>query len=186
MGIAEKLLTAEEFALLPPDPEGGQMELVDGRVVVTPPAGWQHGRLGGRIYRHLFAFAETHRLGSVVFEAGFSLTGDGRNVRAPDVAFVPEDKAPTDADSGYVPGAPSLAVEVVSPSDRSDPIDEKVLAYLAAGSERVWVVRPRTKTVTVHRPNGDSHTYSGNDTLTSADAGFATEGFALSLADLFS
>jgi Uma2 family endonuclease len=185
MGIAEKLLTADEFALLPPDPEGCRMELVDGRVVMTLPAGWQHGRLGGRIYRQLFAFAETHRLGSVVFEAGFSLSGDGRNVRAPHVAFMRQEQAPPDSDSGYVPCAPTLAVEVVSPSDRAEAVDEKVLAYLAAGAEGVWVVRPGTKTVTVHRPGGDSHTYSGRDALTSADAGFATEGFVLSLPELF-
>src|SRR6185295_17376527 len=93
---------------------------------------------------------------------------------------------PTGIPEDYFVLPPTLAVEVVSPSDRADAIDEKVLAYLAAGSDRVWVVRPRTRTVTVHRPSGDSHTYSGSDTLISADAGFAVEGFALSLPELFS
>lgn len=57
--------------------------------------------------------------------------------------------------------------------------------YLAAGTRRVWLVRPRLRTVTVHRPNGDAHTYQLGDTLTSDDAGFDVAGFALPLSDIF-
>jgi Uma2 family endonuclease len=61
----------------------------------------------------------------------------------------------------------------------------KVEEYFDAGSERVWIVRPRNKTVTVHRPGGDAHTYSVRDTLSSEDAAFAVDGFELSLEQFF-
>ncbi|MBN8831892.1 MAG: Uma2 family endonuclease [Sphingomonadales bacterium] len=65
-------------------------------------------------------------------------------------------------------------------------IQTKVETYLRCGSQRVWVVEPKTQTVTVHRPNSDSHTYHRGETLTSDDAAFAVEGFALPLDELFS
>ena len=51
--------------------------------------------------------------------------------------------------------------------------------------KRVWVVRPELKTVAVHRPGGDAHTYGVDDTLSSEDATFLVEGFALHLRELF-
>jgi Uma2 family endonuclease len=89
------------------------------------------------------------------------------------------------SDDGFVEDSPTLAIEVVSPNDRERDIAAKVEEYFDAGAQRVWIVRPKNRTVTVHRPRGDAHTYSVRDTLTSADAAFAVEGFALSLGELF-
>jgi Uma2 family endonuclease len=86
---------------------------------------------------------------------------------------------------GYIPGPPALAIEVVSPKDRDAEVQEKVLEYLSAGAERVWVVRPSTKTVTMHRPDGTARTLGIDATLTSDDAAFGVDGFALPVAGLF-
>jgi len=56
---------------------------------------------------------------------------------------------------------------------------------LSVGTERVWVVRPRQQTVTVHRPNGDSHRYTAEDVLSSDDAAFPVAGFELPVARIF-
>ena len=45
--------------------------------------------------------------------------------------------------TGFWPGAPDLAVEVVSPHDTFSAVEEKTLAWLAAGAQAVWVVDPR-------------------------------------------
>ena len=82
-------------------------------------------------------------------------------------------------------GAPNLAVEVVSESDRDSDVSGKVEDYLRFGCDRVWVVRPRQETVTVFRAGGDAHVYSHGDMLTSADAGFPVDGFELSLSQIF-
>ena len=74
---------------------------------------------------------------------------------------------------------------MVSPEDRDSAVSAKVQQYLSAGTNRVWVVRPATKTVTVHRPDGSARTYGLDATLTSEDAGFAVAGFALDLVALF-
>ena len=188
MGVttSEKLLTAEEFALLPEPLEGGKMELVKGRICMAPPVGEEHGQRALDIGAELRRFSKTHRLGTVLVETGFRLSRDPDTVRAPDVAFVAESRLDPARDrTRYLEGPPDLAVEVVSPGDRDREVQEKLSAYFAAGTPRVWVVRPDQRTVTVHRPGGDGHTYGIDDTLTSADAGFAVAGFDLALRELF-
>jgi Uma2 family endonuclease len=186
MTVKEKLVTAEQFLLLPGPVEGGKMELIDGRVVTMAPVGGEHGVRALELGHHLREFVRAHSLGRVMVETGFVLQRNPDSVRAPDVSFVAHDQLPGGAvPRGFLPFAPVLAVEVVSPDDREREIREKIDAYLAAGTQRVWVVRSTNQTVTVHRPGGDARTYGIGATLSSDDAGFAVEGFALKLTDLF-
>ncbi|MBI2766737.1 MAG: Uma2 family endonuclease [Chloroflexi bacterium] len=183
--VAERLLTAEEFMALPDDPSGGKMELVDGKVVTMPPAGARHGYLARRLDRALSAFIDEHGLGILLGEAAFLLARGPDVVRAPDSAVVNADRVPF----GGLPddpfdGPPSLAIEVLSPNDRRTEWLQKVGQYLDAGAPRVWVVDPRRETVTVYDADR-VRTLTGDDTLTSDDAGFTAPGFELKLRDLF-
>jgi Uma2 family endonuclease len=48
-----------------------------------------------------------------------------------DVSFVAAARVPDELpDSGYVPFAPDLAVEIVSPNDKAHEVQEKVTEYL--------------------------------------------------------
>lgn len=182
---SERLLTADEFWELPEPAHGGRMELVAGRVVTEMPVGRLHAKVAARIAAFLLAFSDKFRLGEVHVEMGHRTVRRPDSVRAPDVSFVSRDRLAGLPDDGFAEDSPTLAVEVVSPNDRERDIAAKIEEYLNAGAERVWVVRPRNRTVTVHRPGGDSHTYSGSDVLTSADAAFGVDGFALPLEQLF-
>jgi Uma2 family endonuclease len=111
---------------------------------------------------------------------------DPDHILAPDVSFVSEARAGQETiRHGAVEQPPDLAVEVTSPNDTDARVQEKVDDYLAAEVQRVWVVRPALRSVTVHRPNGDAHTFREGSALTSDDAGFAMAGFELELRRLF-
>lgn len=184
--VAERLITAEEFAGLPTPPGGGKMELLRGRVVTMPPVGPDHGERAVRLGASMVRFADEHAAGKVRAETGYWLAGNPDHVCAPDVSFVLAERlAAEQILHGAVTQPPDLAVEITSPGDRDRDVQEKVDDYLAAGVKRVWVVRPELKTVAVHRPGGDAHTYGIDDTLGSEDATFPVAGFALPLADLF-
>jgi Uma2 family endonuclease len=186
MSVAPKLLTAEGFARLPEPREGGKMELVHGKVVTMVPGGGEHGHLAGDLHAAIRAFVRPRGLGLVAPEVGYLLSRDPDLVRAPDVSFTRADLLPGGRlPRAYVDHAPTLVIEVTSPGDTDADVNKKVREYLAAGTERVWVVRPETQTVTVHRPGNTSRTFAVGATLTSDDAGFTVEGFALPLADLF-
>ncbi len=182
----EQLLTADEFARLPEPEDGSRMELIGGKVIMAPPPGAQQGKRANRISSRLTAFVEAHALGEVLPEIGFRLRQDADVVRTPDSSFVAAARVPDSGlPDGYIDGAPDLAVEVVSPHDTERAILEKVGEYLDAGAVRVWVVRPATRTVTVYRAGGEATTLRSGETLTSTHAGFAIEGFALTISEIF-
>ena len=183
---ALKPLSADEFYELSDPPEGGKMELVCGRVLIHMPPGGEHGLIVGRIDRALGNFADHHRLGVVGPETGFRLFEVPDTVRGPDVYFVRADRLIDGRmPKTYYPGYPDLAVEVVSPDDRDRDVDQKLREYLDGGTPRVWLVRPESKTVAVHTPDGLSRTFVDGDVLQSTEAGFTTDGFELPVARIF-
>jgi Uma2 family endonuclease len=99
----------------------------------------------------------------------------------PDIAFLSNEHIPDDR-SKMSPVPPDLAVEVVSPTDVSRQIEEKVFAYLEAGTQLVWVLKPRSKTVTVYRSETDITLLTRNATLTGESV---VEGFSCQVAELF-
>lgn len=86
-------------------------------------------------------------------------------VRGPDAAVIRRDRLPDPHHAGFFYGAPDLAVEVVSPSNRAAETAEKVSEYLAAGARAVWVVDPRARTVAVHEASRDAAVVSATGVL---------------------
>jgi Uma2 family endonuclease len=144
-------MTAAELARLPSN--GLRHELVRGELRTMAPAGGEHGAIGLNLAGPLHAHVKANQLGVVLAaETGFQITSDPDTVRAPDIAFVGRDRIPaTGIPKSYWPGAPDLAVEVVSPSDTVYEVDDKVLDWLEAGTRLIWVVNPKQRTVTVYR-----------------------------------
>jgi Uma2 family endonuclease len=83
---------------------------------------------------------------------------------------------------GYWPGAPDLAVEVVSPNDLYTEVNDKVAEWLAAGSGMVIVVNPRRQQVFVHLSPTEVNVLGVEDTL---DGGEVVPGWQLSIGELF-
>jgi Uma2 family endonuclease len=73
-------------------------------------------------------------------------------------------------------------VEVVSPTDKLYQVEEKAFAYLEAGTQLVWVIKPRSKTVTVYRSEIDITVLTRNDTLNGEEV---VKGFSCQVAELF-
>ncbi len=162
------------------------MELVAGEVVTWMPVSGKHGTRAVKICSRLDRFAEQHALGEVSVEVGFLLARNPDSVRAPDVSFVSRSAMPPGGlpEEGFVPYPPTLAVEVSSPNDLLADVTAKVDQYVAAGVERVWVVQPKNKTVTVYQ-GATARILRLGSSLTSDDAGFEVEGFDLAVADIF-
>lgn len=79
-------------------------------------------------------------------------------------------------------GAPDLAVEVVSPDDRVVDIQQKIREYLHCGTRLVWLVDPRSKTITAYDPSGDAHVYAGDEPVPGGDV---LPGFSFRPSELF-
>ena len=127
-------------------------ELTAGLLLREPPPGFRHGRVQLRLAELLAAFVRAEGLGEVVPDVGFVLAKNPDTVRQPDLAFVASSRlAMITDDARRFPGPPDLAIEVLSPSDRPAEVHAKVADYLAAGTRAVWLLDPRTRSVTVYR-----------------------------------
>jgi Uma2 family endonuclease len=178
--LGTALLTIEEFERLPDD--GWRVELVRGHVVREPPTGFEHGGVAFRIGSLLVRFVDEHALGEVVgTEAGFILFDEPPTVRAPDIAFVREDRLGFDP-KRFAPLAPDLAIEILSPSNTMSEIHDKVQDYLDAGSRLVWVVDPASRTVTVYRSRQEIRLLTEDEEIDGADV---LPGFRCRVSELF-
>jgi Uma2 family endonuclease len=158
-------MTAEE--LLQYSHEPYQQELIDGRLHEMEPPGAEHGYVAMRIGSLLMQHVEAGDLGLVfASETGFKLASDPDTVRAPDVAFVAKARVEeTGIPRGYWPGAPDLAIEVVSPTDRHSRVEGKALHWLEAGTRAVVVVDPPRRTATVYRGAHDIRVLHADEAL---------------------
>ena len=178
----ENLMTAEQLYELPDD--GLNYELLRGTLVSEPVPGRLHGRTVARISYLLSKFVDSKRLGVVYTgDTGFVLARQPDTVRGPDVAFLSNERErETEGARPYIPGAPDIAVEVVSPSDRTREVLGKVSDYLAAGSRIVWVLNPVRGDVSVFRSPFAPRILAGSDLLDGEDV---LPGFSVTIAEIF-
>jgi Uma2 family endonuclease len=182
----EKLLTIDEFEALDDPEDGSTLELDEGRLVIVTGGSADHGLVGENVREALRVFLRVHPLGRIMGDATFRLDRTRRIERVPDIAYLAMERVPSgDARKRPIDGAPDLVIEVTSPHDRVAELARKVRQYLEAGSQRVWVVQPSERQVTVYWPDGAARIYGEDATLTSGDAGFEAEGFAVRVGDLF-
>src|SRR5438105_13544496 len=111
------------------------VEVVNGELVATSPSGVLHVIIAGNVYRVLYAFVTEHKLGyvcmdSLIFVLLRNPEGKIIKSRIPDTSFVRKGRLPKDFDlSRPFPGAPDLAIEVMSPDDSAEDLLAKIRDY---------------------------------------------------------
>ena len=156
MAVGTNLMTTEELLALPDD--GVDRELIRGELREHP--------MTTRSGPHCLAMTNLARMLSLWAvrqprPRGRVYTGDARvRIRRDPDTFVgadlvylaPGQAAQTSARATYIDEAPTIVIEILSPSDTAEGVAEKIGEYLAAGVGQVWEVNTFFKTVTVHRP----------------------------------
>ena len=169
-------LTVADLDYLPDD--GCHYELREGELIRMSPSKRRHARSAGRLVMHLSAYLLEHPLGEISIAEGGFRTGPEETIFCPDVAFVSAERAATVPLDDYYPFAPDLAVEVWSPDNTEQEMNNKAAGYLAHGGRLVWLLHPRAKTVRVYRPGVPPQTLQGEDLLSGEDV---LPGFSVSV-----
>jgi Uma2 family endonuclease len=183
MSTTTPLMRAEELERLPD--HGALRELVHGEIVEMSPAGPDHGEVCAAVVEYLRHFIRTQRLGKTYGpETGFLLQEAPDTVLAPDFAFIRRERiASLNRERAFLKGAPDLVVEVLSPSDTMKSTTEKAVRWLGFGTQQVWIVSPRHRTVTIlDSPQAAGKVLSESAVIENI---LILPGFRLAVADLF-
>jgi Uma2 family endonuclease len=150
--MATTRISFEEYTRLPDD--GTRHELDEGELLMVPSPAPRHNLIRQRIAFKMAQFVTERKLGIVLEEMDFRLAPE--TVRNADVAFIAKEAMrKIDLDQSPIEGAPTLAIEVLSPGNRTEDTVKKMHQYFDAGCRSVWLVYPTLRLVEVHsRVNG--------------------------------
>jgi Uma2 family endonuclease len=154
------LLTVEEFLRLP-DPPEGHYELHHGEAVIMPPPKWGHSRIQARLQALLQrVLGDTF---SVRVEMPFRPAPE-YEVWVADVGCVSVGRDDATAADEYLMGAPEVTIEVLSPSNTVDEINDKMAICMSNGCNSFWIVDPKRRGVSVTHGAVTTH-YGGGSTI---------------------
>jgi hypothetical protein len=103
-------------------------------------------------------------------------------VRRPDVSFIRRGRLPGDVSpKGWVRIPPDLVVEVISPNDAAEELEEKLRYYRKVQVLLVWVIYPELRVAKVLRVDGPPAELEEGDVLS---AGEVLPGFRCPLRDI--
>lgn len=138
-------MDAEEFVRwleARPPSDINHYELLNGVVVMTPPAGHPHGEVGSALQVMLALFVRSRSLGKVYDSSqGFHLPSD--DIVEPDHSFVSFERlkaGPPPVKGDFLRVVPDLIIEVLSKSTRSRDRGEKKAIYERNGVREYWLV----------------------------------------------
>ena len=143
MRSVRAVLTYADYVALPDD--GRRYEILAGELAMTPAQGRRHQEIVGELFSVLHGHVKARGLGQV-FVSPFDVILDDTSVVQPDIVYVAVDRLASVSERG-VEGAPSLAVEIVSPSTRQRDREAKRELYARHGVPHFWIVDPEARAI---------------------------------------
>ncbi len=128
--------------------EDMKAELLDGEMIVHSPTSLRHDDIDGFLRFLMRGYAGARLLGKVLGPDSLVHLATCRKF-APDIFFLEQARVPRRLPRKQFEGAPNLAVEVLSPSNRRYDLEEKWPAYREAEVKEIWLVDPDEEQVMV-------------------------------------
>ena len=160
----------------------GRYEIIYGEIKERSMPSPIHGRIQAKVGAKLLSHVEENNLGAVYTETHFELAE--KLSRVPDIAFVSFARFPASGedDSSCWHIAPDLAVEIISPTDDYEDVQEKITEYFIFGVKQVWIISPESKTLTVYFSRTNVRILTESDELIGEEM---LPGFKMNLSEIF-
>jgi Uma2 family endonuclease len=157
-----------QFDALPYE-EGRRWELLEGDPIEVPSPTPRHQ---AKVFNILMALRQYLAPGKGVAFADIEFALSDLSRLRPDVCVLLAEARQLDPDRVPVPGAPNIAIEVISPTERAVESHDKVLAYLRNGAAEVWQIFPKSRTVEIHKGAGSTTLDATQNIVSSLLPGF--------------
>ena len=141
-----KRVTYEEWLQMP-EVDDAIEEVVDGEIILMPPAKMRHARIIKNLAKALFLQLDTDLYDVLTGSFGVVISEHPLTCRTPDLAV--SELASSVEKDGYLRSPPELIVEVLSPSETRRVNHRKLSDYALIGTPEVWVVSPGDRAVEV-------------------------------------
>jgi Uma2 family endonuclease len=178
----KKIWTDEEFMALPQD--GHRYEIINGELIDMGNSGALHGYVCSLLLTALMGYILPKKLG-IILDSSTTFKMKSGNKRSPDISFFAKERLQgmVELPTGFLEGAPDLAVEVLSPSNTVEEIHDKLVEYFENGTRLVWVIHPNEHFVLVYRSDQEPDRLLKS--VDSLDGEEVIPGFVLPVDDLF-
>ncbi len=129
----KKIWTDAEFMALPDD--GHHYEIINGELIDMGNSGALHGYFCSNLMILLGGYVQQQKLGAM-FDSSTAFKMKNGNKRSPDISFFAKARLQgiTTLPSSYLEGSPDLVVEVLSPGNTVEEIDDKLTEYFDNGT----------------------------------------------------
>jgi len=177
--MSSRALTYQDYAALPDD--GRRYQILDGELFEIPTTGSRHQEISGNLMVAIYAHVKAHGLGKVL-PAPLDVILSDTSIVQPDLVFVAVDRLGRVSARG-IEGAPTLAIEILSPTTAALDRRRKRDLYARHGVTYYWIVDGDARTIEMYRLAGETYELLARAT---GDAPVSVEPFpGLSLTDLW-
>lgn len=148
--------TYQEYLQIPDEP-GFRYEVLEGILVKDPAPSLLHQYVAQILFEIIKGYFTAVDPGGFAFFAPVDVTLDDTTVVQPDIIYISSGQKRI-IQYARVDGAPSLAVEITSPSTRNKDSITKLQIYEKAGVQHYWLLNPEEQTFQAFSLRGNSYT----------------------------
>ncbi len=156
-----------------------------GDISIMPPTGSETGNRNFNIAGQLYMWSEEDGTG-ICFDSSTGFTLSTGAERSPDASWIQLERwntLSTAQQQGFAPICPDFVIELMSPSDRLEPLQEKMEEYMAEpGIQLGWLINRKDRKVYIYRPGMAVKCLNNPDTV-SGDA--VLPGFILNMGKIW-
>lgn len=180
------VVSHEQFRAIAQANRDLRLELsAQGELIVMPPAGSSTGRRNLSLSGQLSKWVDQHESLGEGFDSSAGFTLPDGSILSPDASWIKRSRwealTPEEQDA-FAPICPDVAIELRSQSDRMKPLQDKLQAYIANGTQLALLINPKEKTVEIYRPNAEVEILQDPDKV---DLGEIMPGFVIALSNIF-
>ena len=137
--------------------DGERWERIGGQpFCISPAPSSRHQMIVGSLFAHLFQHFQSKPCEPFVSPIDVKLSAD--DVVQPDIAVICD---PTQIRETHIEGAPTLTIEVLSPSSHRHDRVRKLRLYARAGVQEYWLVQPYPSVIEVLQLTGEHYQIAG-------------------------
>jgi Uma2 family endonuclease len=155
-----------------------------GKLIVMSPTGSESGKRNSSLLAQVWYWNNQCKLGEVFDSStGFKLSNGA--TRSPDVSWIAIERWNSLSNKqkrGFAPIDPDFVIELMSPTDNKDELQQKMSEYISCGVKLGWLLNPDDKEVEIYRISQHKQVINNPNNLSDEDI---LPGLTVDLADIF-